>query len=270
MLRLTDVVKHLLIINVLMFIATQVMNTDMLALYYPGSDNFQPYQLVSHFFMHSKTFIAHIFFNMFALVMFGPPLEMRWGARRFLFYYIFCALGAATLHLGYNYYEYSQMQTVINSFAENPSASTALDYFRNYIPGFKNTGEYAEYIHQIIAAFEKGNVEYVAPIAEAMQDVITYKMNTPMVGASGAIFGLLMAFGWYFPNAELMLIFLPIPIKAKYFIPIMMLLELYLGVNQFSWDNIAHFAHLGGALFGLILILIWRNTDNNSKVQRWD
>ncbi len=189
---MTDVVKNLLIINILIFVATFFINKDwmnLVALYHPYSDNFQPYQIISHFFAHGS--VGHIFFNMFGLVMFGSPLEARWGPKRFLFYYIFCALGAALV------------QTAINHYSGD---------------------------------FGGG-----------------------MLGASGAIYGLLIAFAMKFPNVELMLIFLPIPIKAKYFVPIIIAIDLALGFSNFG-TGIAHFAHVGGALFGLILILFWRQT----------
>lgn len=189
---MTDVVKNLLIINVLVFIATFFINQDwmnLVALYHPYSPNFQPYQIITHFFAHGG--IGHIFFNMFGLVLFGSPLESRWGPKRFLIYYIFCALGAAFV------------QTAINHY----------------------TGDF----------------------------------NGAMLGASGALYGLLIAFAWKFPNVELMLIFLPIPIKAKFFVPIMIGIDLLLGFSNFG-TGIAHFAHVGGALFGLILLLIWQKT----------
>ncbi len=255
MFRITDVVKHLLIINVLMFLASMIFNTDMFALYYPGSEKFQPFQLVTHFFMHAN--IGHIFFNMFALVMFGSAIETLWGPKKFLFFYIFCALGAAALHLGYTYYEFSQLFDTISEFKKNPSSESFYAFFSNswdYL-----TPEYQERISRIERSLDNNVTrEVVQTGASTMESLVRAKMDIPMVGASGAIFGLLLAFGMFFPNAELMLIFFPVPIKAKYFIPILMVVELFLGVNRFSWDNIAHFAHLGGALFGWLLILYWR------------
>ena len=122
MIRITEVVKHLLIINILVYIAGWVFNTDMLALRYPGSDEFQPYQLATYFFMHAN--LMHIFFNMFALVMFGSALETMLGPRRFLFFYLFCAVGAAALHLLYNYFDYSHMQALIDAYKAHPSYET--------------------------------------------------------------------------------------------------------------------------------------------------
>ncbi len=256
MFRLTEVVKHLLFINILMFLASNLFNlTDILALHYPGSEKFQPYQIVTHFFMHGG--FAHIFFNMFALVMFGSALEMRWGPKRFLFFYLVCAFGAAILHTLYTYWDLSQMQAAIDAFQSNPSYDTFWAFF-NDVPLDQLNKGYRDQVNEISRLLRESNPAVVGRGAGLMQEYLNFQMNIPIVGASGAIYGLLLAFGMYFPNAELMLIFLPIPIKAKYFIPILMLIELFLGFNQYSWDNIAHFAHLGGALTGLLLILYWR------------
>lgn len=257
MLRITDVAKNLLIINVLVFLAGFVLNTSMLALYYPESENFQPFQLVTHFFMHGS--VMHIFFNMFALVMFGSALETLWGAQRFLFYYFVCAAGAAALHLFVNYLDFSQMQAAIDAFRADPSYDTFWEFFKKAPLDRLNAG-YRSNVMKLSSAIQDGDLSIVSQAAGAMEQYRTFQMNIPVVGASGAIFGLLLAFGMKFPNAELMLLFFPVPVKAKYFIPILMLIELYLGVNNFSWDNIAHFAHLGGALTGLLLILLGRFT----------
>ncbi|MDX1667083.1 MAG: rhomboid family intramembrane serine protease [Saprospiraceae bacterium] len=255
MFKLTDVVKHLLIINVLVFLASRVLNVDLLALHYPGSDKFQPFQIATHFFMHAN--LAHLFFNMFALVMFGSALEMLWGAKKFLFFYFVCAFGAAVLHMGYEHYNISQLQSTVEQFSSNPTYENYWAFFDD-VPLDRLNPEYRESVDQVGSALRSGGERVVSRGVDLMRQFVEFKMDIPVVGASGAIYGLLLAFGMYFPNAELMLIFLPIPIKAKYFIPFLMLAELYLGVNQFSWDNIAHFAHLGGALTGFLLILYWR------------
>ncbi len=257
MLRLTPVVKQLLIINVIVYLASMFLENFDLALYFPGSPSFQPYQLITHFFMHGS--IGHIFFNMFALVMFGSTLEARWGPKRFLFFYFFCAIGAAALYLGYDYYSYTQMEYAIEAFRNSPNLESFNAFFDRVNPKMLNP--------ESIAALKDGLFEGLPPevatqVTSEMEGILL-KLQTEnaAVGASGAIYGLLMAFGLIFPNVELMLIFLPIPIKAKYFIPVLMLAELFLGMNNFSWDNIAHFAHIGGALFGLLLILYWRKFD---------
>ncbi|MEL7118859.1 MAG: rhomboid family intramembrane serine protease [Bacteroidota bacterium] len=253
--RFTEVVKHLLFINIIVFIADQIFGANILALYYPQSERFLPLQLVTHFFMHAN--FMHIFFNMFALVMFGSALETLWGPKKFLFYYFVCAFGAAIIHMGYTYYEINGLQTAIEVFKQNPSYDTYWSFFKQ-VPLNSLNPEYQSVVEEFANLSAEPTQIVVRDAVSLMDQYVDFKMDIPIVGASGAIFGLLLAFGWYFPNVELMLIFLPIPIKAKYFIPLLMLGELYFGVNNFSWDNIAHFAHLGGALTGILLILYWR------------
>lgn len=268
MLRITDVVKHLLIINVLVFIADQVIGLDSFALYYPTSPQFQPYQIVTHFFMHGN--LMHLFFNMFALVMFGSALEQLWGAQRFLFFYLFCALGAAALHTLFNYYQITSLDSAVAAYQAAPSHAAYFSFFDKYEHlknilnpyGNKQFADIAVALKDGVAAASQQSSIFIRQVADAYNNA---KIATPVVGASGAVFGLLLGFGMLFPNVELMLIFLPIPIKAKYFIPILMAIELFLGVNQFSWDNIAHFAHLGGALFGFLLIWYWQKTGASLK-----
>ncbi len=258
--RITDVVKHLLAINILVAIALWLFPQwrESLSMYYPGSDKFHPIQVVTHFFMHAPG-LMHLFFNMYALAMFGPPVETLYRSRRFLFYYIACAFGAAALHSAYNWYDFSQWQAAIDAFQAAPGYDTYWAFFdkvnQNYLtPSGKEALEAAS------QAFLNGDLRYVDQSTQLMEMILKSKMDIPVVGASGAIYGLLLAFGMQFPNAELMLIFLPIPIKAKYFIPLLMAGEFYFGLQNFAWDNIAHFAHLGGAITGFFLILYWRNT----------
>lgn len=261
MFRITDVVRHLLIINVIVFIAAELLkpSLDILALRYPLSEEFYPFQLVTHFFMHAPLpQIFHIFFNMFALVMFGSALEALWGPKRFLLYYFICAFGAAALHLLSSYMEISQVQDTINAFRDNPNYTTYWAFF-NDLPMERFGQSFQDSVAQLGRAIETNPTSRdIQEVLDFMGSYLDGKMNSQIVGASGAIYGLLLAFGMQFPNAELMLIFLPIPIKAKYFIPILMVIELFLGVNQYAWDNIAHFAHLGGAITGFFLILFWR------------
>lgn len=257
--RITDVVKHLLAINIIMAIAIWLFPhwSELLAMYYPGSEKFMPIQIVSHFFMHAG--VMHLFFNMYALAMFGPPIEMLYGHKRFLFYYLFCAFGAAALHTGFNWYEFSHMQSAIDAFRASPGYETYWGFFEQVNQKhLTDSGKSA--VDQVSQALLSGDLSYTNQAAQLMDSILKSKMDVPAVGASGAIYGLLLAFGMQFPNAEMMLIFLPIPIKAKFFIPLLMAAEFYFGLKGFAWDNIAHFAHLGGALSGLLLILFWRKT----------
>jgi membrane associated rhomboid family serine protease len=181
-------------------------------------------------FMHGG--IAHLFFNMFALFMFGRVLEQVWGSKRFFIYYFFTGLGAAILHSFVNYIE---AQSIMSSLSPE------------YIALIKNEGT---------DIYLQGK-----NYSDMSMAALNALFNIPTVGASGAVFGVLLAFGMYFPNTQLMLLFPPIPIKAKYFVIGYGLIELYLGFTQ-SNSNIAHFAHLGGMLFGFILIKIWQKQKN--------
>lgn len=244
---MTPVVKHLLIINVMMFIASNVFTMNnifdansMFALYYPTSEFFKPYQIVTHFFMHGD--FMHILFNMFALVMFGSALEARWKEKRFLFFYFFCALGAVGLTFVVNYFEF---------------AHTLSLYTTEQIDLIKTEG---------MKVIEAGK-NYTDPDLAILNMKYYAQHNVPMVGASGAIFGLLLAFAMKFPNTELMLLFFPVPVKAKYFVPVLMFFELGMGVADMAGDNIAHYAHLGGALFGFLLLLYWRKFDSGFNIK---
>lgn len=235
---LPPVVKNLLIINVLMFVATLFLRSQdivletILGLYYFDSPNFQPYQIIAHMFMHSSSFFAHIFFNMFMLWMFGRTLEQVWGPKRFLIFYMVTGLGAALLHTGVNAFE---VYRITGSLFNDISFGAEYVYFGDNLEGLTNKAR--EQLARIYA--------------------------TPTVGASGAVFGLLLGFGMLFPNTKLMLLFFPVPIKAKYVIGGLIVLELILGSTAHIWNSpIAHFAHLGGALFGFILIKIWQRSRN--------
>lgn len=226
------VVKNLLIINGLFFLATMALGSSMnidlvrwLGLHSFESPNFQPIQLVSHMFMHGG--MTHILFNMFALWMFGSTLENYWGGKRFLVYYMITGLGAAAMQMAVN-------ETQIWMTAAE------LDAMRVQLVEEEGLG------------LLMSGRNYVDPAMASYNRLI----NTPMVGASGAVFGLLLAFGMSFPNAIIYLYF-AIPIKAKYFVILYGLFELYSGVSN-SGGNIAHFAHLGGMFFGFFLILYWR------------
>ncbi len=255
--QITEAVKYLLIINVIVFFIDQSVGLDFLALYYPGSTLFQPFQIITHMFMHGS--VMHLFFNMFALYMFGAALESRWGAGRFLFFYFFCGLGAVFLHELTNYIEISNLQGLFDAFQMSPTYDNFNAFFKT-VPLDSLNPEYKNAVDEL-GVLINGEASAVSDQAgKLMQQYVDLKLNIPTVGASGAVYGLLLAFGMLYPNVELMLIFFPVPIKAKYFIPLLMVGELFMGINQFSWDNIAHFAHLGGALFGFLLVLYWKKS----------
>lgn len=250
MIKLTDTVKHLLIINVLMFIGTMAIGNGQLffqyfALYFPKNDLFQPWQILTHMFMHGG--LMHIFFNMFALWMFGTAVEQIFGSKKFIVFYILSGLGAATLQLAFMYFQFnSNLDTLL---AEGLNKSEILNIL--------NQGRY--------------NTRWEAILGEVNLGEFVRAFNTTMVGASGAIMGVLVAFGMLFPNSKLMLIFLPIPIKAKYFIPGIIILDLIsalTGQSFFSPSNTAYIAHVGGALTGFLLMYFWKK--NQFDQYRWN
>jgi len=206
---LPEVVKQLIIINGLVFLATKTFVSfeidlnALLGLHHHKSTLFYPHQLITHMFMHAN--FSHLFFNMFAVWMFGSAIENLWGAKKFLIYYMLTGIGAALMHYGVVHYE------VLDLVAQGYDVSRKIEY-------------------------------------------------TNMVGASGALFGILLAFGMMFPNKPIYFIFFPFPIKAKYFVMMYGAYELYTGLSNNPGDNVAHFAHLGGMVVGYILIKIWGDT----------
>lgn len=230
-LSLPPVIKNLIIINALFFLATIAfdrMNIDLvriLGLHYPSSDNFKPLQFVTYMFMHGG--LGHIFFNMFAVWMFGNALENLWGPKRFLIYFFATGLGAGFIHLLVTYIRIQSVQSGLSDIEIQTvynEGSVILSQGQNYMNGAMAT------LNRLI--------------------------NTPTVGASGAVFGMLLAFGMTFPNS-MIYVYFAIPVKAKYFVMIYGAIELFSGVANKPGDNVAHFAHLGGMLFGYFLIRYW-------------
>lgn len=240
--NIPPVVKRLIILNLLVFVFTDFIKSDgslipILGLFYFESPVFFPSQLISHMFTHGG--MGHIFFNMFALFMFGSPLEKVWGGQRFLIFYLITGFGAVFLHQFVDYLQVQQAVASLTAPMQEMISNYGMEYF---IDNFR--GE-------------------IPLSSQAGIQTIQVVMTTPVVGASGAVFGVLAGFAMLFPNTELMLLFLPMPIKAKYFVPIYAAIELFLGVSRIGGDNIAHFAHLGGALFGFILVKIWNKDRTN-------
>lgn len=242
--NISDTIKFLIVINVIFFLGTFVIGDvayRLFALYYFESPNFQVWQPVTHMFMHGGLF--HILFNMYALWAFGSPLEMRWGRQKFLFFYFSAGFGAAIIHTLVNYYYVHEGMDML--------MQAGMD--KAQIFDFLSTG--------------KSNF---MPTIEISQDILNRaysSFNTPAVGASGAVYGVLVAFGLMFPNVALMLIFLPVPIKAKYFIPAIILGDLYFGLTG-AESGVAHWAHIGGALFGFLMALYWKK--NSFDNHRWN
>ncbi|RKR85290.1 rhomboid-like protein [Mucilaginibacter gracilis] len=218
--NLTPVVKNLLIINIIFYVATWLLGSHinmvrLFSAFYFDSELFKPWQIISYMFMHDPNNIMHIIGNMFALFIFGPALEQTMGSKRFFNFYFICGIGAL----------------------------------------FCNMAVQAIEIHNIVRTYTvvDWTVLEGSPAYQKMAEIY----YTPILGASGAVFGILIAFAVLFPDVELMLIFFPIPIKAKYFVSGYVVFELISGLGQFKGDSVAHFAHIGGALFGFIMIKIW-------------
>ncbi|OYQ37988.1 rhomboid family intramembrane serine protease [Flavobacterium cyanobacteriorum] len=273
MMNMTETVKQLLIINILFFVGTffvgQTISNDILALHSTESEKFQIWQLFTHMFMHGG--FLHIFFNMFALVSFGSLLERLWGGKKFIFFYISCGLGAAALQLGITHLE---IQNLIERAADLNLSGDELHTILNATISdemYYRTDLFVKDIRPILEAGSRSglvNEENFNALFEAAK-----LTQTPMVGASGAIYGVLVAFAFIAPNAELMLMFIPVPIKAKYFVPGLLLLDLYLGLKGQAifgggGDGVAHFAHIGGALIGFIMMWYWKKNSFNDK--RWN
>jgi membrane associated rhomboid family serine protease len=261
------VTKNLIIINAILLLATYVLEprglnlTHYLALYYPQSENFHIYQLVTHMFMHGS--LTHLFFNMFALWMFGRVLESVWGPRRFLIFYFVTGLGAAALHTFVNFLEINPIVNAVTAFSNTPSPELFSAFVNKHQGMIKDLGFNLPGIIDFASSWlDKPNSTSFEPEAVAfMKQFLEIKMNIPTVGASGAVYGVLLGFGMLFPNTQLMLLFPPIPIKAKYMVMAYGALELVLGLSM-PGSNIAHFAHLGGMLFGFFLIKYWNKTTN--------
>lgn len=255
-------VKILIIINVAMFFLSMfadktlgIDTANILGLHLPQSTYWWPWQYVTHMFMHGS--ISHLFFNMFALYMFGRVLESVWGTNRFLFYYFTCGLGAAMLNSAVGWFEIDRMYEQFEAFRNTPEPGLLADFVRSQL-GQQTAG----WVWETVDAWTNNpdSAQYIQAGEQLFQRIIDMKVNVPTIGASGAVFGILLAFGMLFPNTELYMMFIPIPIKAKYFVIGYGLLEFFLGLQNSAGDNVAHFAHLGGMLFGFILIKYWNRT----------
>ena len=273
MMHISKTVKHLVIINFIIFVSTSFFGNKYIfdhifALYYPLSGSFAYWQVLTHMFMHGDLF--HLLVNMFALWMFGSSVEQIFGQRKFLFFYISCGFGAVALtFLVYNI----QIYPLLNALeAEGFSFNLIRQISKiNIIDGnFFNPDILYERMLEVLEAYGK-SYEYVSNNSFKLLFDLNVKSNGSMVGASGAIMGILVAFGMLNPNAELMLILLPIPIKAKYFVPGIILIDLFSafsGVAIFSPSNTAYVAHIGGAITGFLIMYFWKK--NQFDKFRWN
>lgn len=268
---LPTVVKNLLIINGLVFLAQNTLGgpnssfsiDDTFALHAWQSNLFQPWQLVTHLFMHGG--FSHIFFNMLALWMFGAVLENVWGSKRFLTFYLICGLGAALIHLLFLNWEFAP---IMNDYAElakqhmagsEYQAESMIRFIQKYIVSGDGNAD-------AIANELRANSQNPFMMADAFKKITSLyqqSLSSPTVGASGAIFGVLAAFGYLFPNTYLY-IYMLVPVKAKWFVLFYGAIELYEGIKNSAGDNVAHWAHIGGAIVGLLIVMTWNKTNKKT------
>ena len=242
---ISDSVKHLIIINAIFFLATLIFGDiiyDLFSLHYFENPRFEIWQPLTHMFMHGN--LNHILFNMFGLWMFGSPLEKMRGRNKFIYFYLSAGFGAALVQMLVYYYQFSSISTEIYQ----------LGYGFNSIDKLLNEGLY--------------DTRILDQISESTLISLVQSYNSSMVGASGALYGILVAFAIIFPNSELFILFIPFPVKAKYLVPVLIFGDLFFGFSSYSVGPIAHFAHLGGALTGFLLMWYWKKNQFNKN--RWD
>ena len=260
------VVKNLIIINVILVFAQYVLGRmninlgDYLGLHYWQSPKFKWWQIITHMFMHGDPYdlqmtILHIFSNMFALWMFGSTLENLWGPKRFFIFYMVCGIGAAFCHLGVLTFEFTKFHNAFVYYQEHANFIEFAQFARHN--NFTVPADFLKYWQD-----NPGCTDCVPETIKAINEHYTMMINETTVGASGAVFGVLFAFGYLFPNT-LLYIYFAIPVKAKYFVGLYAIFELYSGVKNSAGDNVAHFAHLGGMLFAYILLRIWNTRNRN-------
>jgi membrane associated rhomboid family serine protease len=274
--NLPAVTKNILILNIILFLGTEfyymtkgIHLSYFLGEHYPLSSAWRVWQPITCMFMHGG--IAHLVLNMFGLYMFGSVLERYWGPKKFLVFYMVCGLGGTITDFAVQYTRVESKFRAVNEYIENPGEEKLVSLIKSgevviysKVPGMQE--EFRSMTETYDALKAKGqdkeadqvSVNYFKstykPIIRDLNDRIS-------IGASGAIFGLLLAFGMIFPNVELMFLFIPYPIKAKFVVIIYGCIELFSGLAQFKGDNIGHFAHLGGMLFGFVLLWYWKNRD---------
>lgn len=266
---LPDVVKHILIVCGLAYFAQVALQkqlgfsiNNIFGLYLPESPNFHWWQYITYIFMHGSN--MHIFSNLFALWMFGNVLENLWGPKRFFIFFLVTGIGAGLIHTAVSYYEINLLEQKVMAYINSPSPDYFAVFMRENIPYQFLGGEYSTAVENVKEEWYKNplNQDLQNNSIGLINEYLNFKQNNiPTVGASGAVFGILLAFGMLFPNTMLY-VFFAIPVKAKYFVAIYGAFELYAAFQNNPTDNVAHFAHLGGMLFGFILIKIWSKNRN--------
>ena len=254
MFNLTPAAKNILILNGIIFIFTSNYIIESFGLRYILSENFQPYQFLTYMWIHAG--FGHLFSNMFAVIVFAPILERVWGSRKFFIFYLITGVGAGVLYTGVNFVENFNLENKILRYVSQPSPEAFrklfLDEGKEYYNQVYNFIEEEYSINPTSSKNKDKSIQYA-------YDLLNAKTDIPMVGASGAVFGILLAFAMLFPNMQLMLLIPPIPIKAKYLVLVYGFYELWSEFNRMPGDNVAHLAHLGGMLIAYIILRYWKN-----------
>ena len=259
---LPEVVKNLLIINVIMYLATQLMLsrgidlTDILGLHYFASEKFRIYQVVTYLFMHDSNSFMHILLNMLALYMFGSVVENVWGGKKFLTFYLLTGFGAAVAHYAIVYFQMQPSITFFNDYIN----SADLNQMYALVNSDAYGSSFGPDFRELLQTNPTQALEVSINFAKQFRNEL---LNAPVViGASGAVYGVLLAYGMLFPNS-LLYLFFAIPVKAKYVVILYGIIELFSGIS--GGDNVAHFAHLGGLVTGIIIILYWKQKDKRKR-----
>jgi membrane associated rhomboid family serine protease len=262
MFNLTPIVKNLLLINVLMFAIPELilpnhnLFVEFFGLRYILSQEFSLSQLVTYALVHASW--GHLLSNMFGLFIFGPILESTLGPKKFLIFYAVTAIGAGLIYSGIHYMEVKPFQDLAEAFLQRPSPDAFVQVLSDY-----SRGAYEANLDFIDTYARNPNDEGLKNEAiRSITDLLSARLNGPMVGASGAIFGILMGCGFLYPNLQMMLIFPPIPIRMKYLVGFYGISALYSAIEKVPGDNVAHFAHLGGMIVAYLLLRYWKTTSN--------
>tara|TARA_S200000501_G_scaffold114392_1_gene107483 strand:- start:3776 stop:4555 length:780 start_codon:yes stop_codon:yes gene_type:complete len=253
MLNLTPAAKNILIINGIIFVLTSGYIIEEFGLRYILSSEFKPYQFLTYMWIHAG--FGHIFSNMFAVLVFGPILERVWGSRKFFIFYLVTGIGAGILYAGVNFIENYKLENKVANYIAQPSPES----FRKLI--LDESNEYYNQLYDFINSYSENpnSSQYRNESVSILKSILENESNVPMVGASGAVFGILLAFAMLFPNMELYMLFFPFPIKAKYLVLGYGIYEVWSEFNRMPGDNVAHLAHLGGMLIGYIILRYWKN-----------
>ena len=261
--NLTPVVKNLLLINIVVYFLDSLLDgmpSHYLSFYSYMSDKFAPYQLFTYMFLHGG--IWHLLSNMFGLFIFGPLLERFWGSQRFLQFYIITGVGAGVIYSLVNLYEFKQLENRADQYISAPAPDEFFSFLRDYYPNYSLDDR----INEIAIGYAENpeNQNYQEGSKAVVRGLSSSTINnSSMLGASGAVFGILLAFGMLFPNTELFLLIPPMPIKAKYLVAFYGIYTIFAGIERAPGDNVAHFAHLGGMVVAFILIKIWQSNRQN-------